>query len=381
MKKEILMTTKLYDLNAYQTTFNANVLNCTKYEDKYDIILDQTCFFPEEGGQTCDLGTLNDIEVIDVQIKDQVIHHYTTSPLNGEVTGVIDFNHRYFNMQHHSAEHILSGIIHHYFQGNNVGFHLGNEEITADYDRTFTPDEIEDIENKVNEVIHQNLEIHCWYPDNINEINYRAKKEIKEAIRIVQIGDIDTCACCAPHVQKTSEIHLFKIIKTMKFKRGTRFYFICGNKALKDYQIKFKEAQMISSLLKAPANEIDKAVSRLYEEQIRLKQQLSTFKKAQVNQILSSIDKTNHLIYFEEDMDMNTQKYFVSKLHEFVDDYAAVFVKDKDSYRFILFSHNDATIYLKKLKEQFIVKGGGKKDAIQGSIQASKEQILEVLKL
>lgn len=70
------MTIKLYDLDAYQTTFEATVLSCTKREKDYDVILDQTLFFPEEGGQTCDQGTLNDVKVHDVQIIDQEIHHY-----------------------------------------------------------------------------------------------------------------------------------------------------------------------------------------------------------------------------------------------------------------------------------------------------------------
>ena len=62
------MTIKLYDKDAYQTIFEAQVITCTKRENDYDIVLDQTLFFPEEGGQTCDRGTLNDVEVIDVQI-------------------------------------------------------------------------------------------------------------------------------------------------------------------------------------------------------------------------------------------------------------------------------------------------------------------------
>ena len=105
------MTIKLYDLDAYQTTFEATVLSCTKREKDYDVILDQTLFFPEEGGQTCDQGTLNDVKVHDVQIIDQEIHHYVNDPLKGKIIGKIDFKHRYTNMQNHSGEHILSGLV------------------------------------------------------------------------------------------------------------------------------------------------------------------------------------------------------------------------------------------------------------------------------
>ena len=124
------MTIKLYDLDAYQTTFEANVLSCTKREKDYDVILDQTLFFPEEGGQTCDQGTLNDVRVNDVQIIDQEIHHYVSDPLKGKVTGKIDFKHRYNNMQNHSGEHVLSGLVKEMFGFNNSGFHLSQNEIT-----------------------------------------------------------------------------------------------------------------------------------------------------------------------------------------------------------------------------------------------------------
>ena len=127
------MTIKLYDKDAYQTFFEAQVITCTKRENDYDIVLDQTLFFPEEGGQTCDHGTLNDVEVIDVQIINQEIHHYTNAPLSGSVKGKIDFNYRYNNMQNHSGEHVLSGLVKSMFGFDNSGFHLSDHEITTDY--------------------------------------------------------------------------------------------------------------------------------------------------------------------------------------------------------------------------------------------------------
>ena len=101
------MTEKLYDTNPYQRTFQATIVSCTPCDKGYDIVLDRTLFFPEEGGQSCDKGTLNGINVFDVQIKNGEIHHYTKEKIETKVEGKIDFDHRYYNMQHHSAEHIL----------------------------------------------------------------------------------------------------------------------------------------------------------------------------------------------------------------------------------------------------------------------------------
>ncbi|MGM9948448.1 alanyl-tRNA editing protein [Floccifex sp.] len=372
------MTKKLYDIYPYQTQFTAQVLSCTSCTKGYDILLDQTLFFPEEGGQSCDKGTLNGVDVLDVQIQDGQIHHYTKEKLEGMVKGTIDFSFRYMNMQHHSGEHILSGLVHQLFGYDNIGFHLGIDEVTADYNGTFNEDQLNLLEQKVNEVILQNIEIQYGYPDNIEEISYRFKKEIKEAIRIVEIKGIDVCACCAPHVKSTIEVQVFKIIKAMKFKRGTRLYFLCGQRAIQDYQIKFKEAQKTSVLLKAHINETYNSVLRLYRENQTLKQECSKLKKEKIDQWIDSLQSTSSILAFEDNIDMATQKYCVSKLHALVDSYAALFVKNEEGYRFLLFSHDDAIQYLNVLKKHFKVKGGGNKDSIQGSICAAKEEIEEV---
>ena len=195
------MTIKLYDKDAYQTIFEAQVITCTKRENDYDIVLDQTLFFPEEGGQTCDHGTLNDVEVIDIQIINQEIHHYTNAPLSGSVKGKIDFNYRYNNMQNHSGEHVLSGLVKSMFGFDNSGFHLSDHEITTDYNGFLNGQQLQILEAKANEVILNNKVIHCFYPEDADLYDYRSKKEINEAIRLVEIEGVDCCACCAPQVK------------------------------------------------------------------------------------------------------------------------------------------------------------------------------------
>ena len=133
------MTKCLYYEDAYMSRFEARVAGAAAAgTDRYDIVLDQTAFFPEQGGQTADTGTLNGtVNVLDVRIRDGVIHHICDGPLQvgAHVTGELDFVHRFSHMQQHTGEHILSGLCARNYGCRNVGFHLSDHIVTVDYDR------------------------------------------------------------------------------------------------------------------------------------------------------------------------------------------------------------------------------------------------------
>jgi len=143
------MTEKLYYKDAYIKDFTAKVLSYERNGDIYDAVLDKTAFFPEEGGQYSDKGTLGGANVIDVKEINGIIHHYIDSPISvgAEISGSIDFDERYEKMQCHSGEHILSGIIHSLFSLDNVGFHLGAEDVTMDINAPLTREELDRVEN------------------------------------------------------------------------------------------------------------------------------------------------------------------------------------------------------------------------------------------
>lgn len=370
MKLVIKMTKKLYEENPYQTTFDAQVLSCTKKDDKYDILLDQTLFFPCEGGQTCDQGTLNDVDVIDVQILDDTIHHYTNKPLSGIVQGRIDWKHRYNNMQNHTGEHILSGIIHKYYHVENVGFHLGHHEITTDYASTFTPSQIQDIEEKVNQVILENKKVKAYYLKDYSHIQYRAKLDLEKP-RLVEIEDVDLCACCAPHVQSTAEVGVFKILKTMKIKKGTRFFFLCGHLAYQDYVLKHDQTTQISNLLSAPTNKLSSATNRLLEENQQLKLQISHLHKQIIDTIPLQV-KENQIV-LTDTMDRETQLYYFNTLLKYSKNYVLLVSKQEKEYRFMT---NSKEIF-EVLKEKHQVRGGGKNDFFQGSLDTVNEQLFD----
>ena len=373
------MTIKLYDLDAYQTTFEATVLSCTKREKDYDVILDQTLFFPEEGGQTCDQGTLNDVRVHDVQIIDQEIHHYVNDPLKGKIIGKIDFKHRYTNMQNHSGEHVLSGFVKEMFGFDNSGFHLSPNEITTDYSGFLNTKQLEKLEKRANEVILENHPIHCFYPEDTSLYDYRSKKEINEALRLVEIEGIDCCACCAPHVRSTSEIGLIKILKAIKHKQGVRIWFICGYRAYQDYHQKHLQAMHISQKLSLPSDDLTHGIDRLINENNDLKQEISKLKKQSIDLQIQSLSVQDFHLVFVEELDRSLQLYYCNQLLDLAHRFSAVFVGKENNYRFFITSHEDARLLLEKLKEHFEVKGGGKKDMVQGQIQGSKEDVEELL--
>lgn len=373
------MTLKLYEQEPYQTTFHAHVVSCVKKDELYDIILDQTLFFPEEGGQTCDQGTLNDVKVHDVQIIDQEIHHYVNDPLKGKIIGKIDFKHRYTNMQNHSGEHILSGLVKEMFGFDNSGFHLSLNEITTDYSGFLNTKQLEKLEKRANEVILENHPIHCFYPEDTSLYNYRSKKEINEALRLVEIEGIDCCACCAPHVRSTSEIGLIKILKAIKHKQGVRIWFICGYRAYQDYHQKHLQAMHISQKLSLPSDDLTHGIDRLINENNDLKQEISKLKKQSIDLQIQSLSVQDFHLVFVEELDRSLQLYYCNQLLDLAHRFSAVFVGKENNYRFYITSHEDARLLLENLKEHFEVKGGGKKDMVQGQIQGSKEDVEELL--
>lgn len=373
------MTIKLYEQEGYQTTFQAHVVSCIKKNELYDIILDQTLFFPEEGGQTCDQGTLNDVKVHDVQIIDQEIHHYVNDPLKGKIIGKIDFKHRYTNMQNHSGEHILSGLVKEMFGFDNSGFHLSLNEITTDYSGFLNTKQLEKLEKRANEVILENHPIHCFYPEDTSLYNYRSKKEINEALRLVEIEGIDCCACCAPHVRSTSEIGLIKILKAIKHKQGVRIWFICGYRAYQDYHQKHLQAMHISQKLSLPSDDLTHGIDRLINENNDLKQEISKLKKQSIDLQIQSLSVQDFHLVFVEELDRSLQLYYCNQLLDLAHRFSAVFVGKENNYRFYITSHEDARLLLENLKEHFEVKGGGKKDMVQGQIQGSKEDVEELL--
>lgn len=382
-----MTTTKLYDRDAYATEFEAKVLSCEEQEDGiYGVVLDQTLFFPEEGGQTPDKGLLGGKEVLDVQIKEDVITHYVSEPLEVgvAVSGKIDWQHRFFNMQQHSGEHLFSGLAHRKHGLRNVGFHLSNQIVTMDFDKALSEEQLKEMEWEINEAIVANVEIKTGYPskEELAGLDYRSKIEIDGAIRIVEIPGYDICACCAPHVRRTGEIGMFKIQSVQNYKGGMRISFLCGFRALEEYRRKSEIISEISGILTTNQENLADHVSKLKTQVQSLKTQLSNAKQTLMQSKIAELPADQEdVILFERDLDTPVMRNVVNQLMENHAGICGVFVgDDTEGYSYIIGSKSvDCREIATKLREALNARGGGKSQMIQGSLAAKEEEIKKVL--
>ena len=424
------MTKELYYDSAYISEFFAKVVGCEKAsfaagadgnknnkaegKELYDVVLDKTAFFPEQGGQGCDLGVLelvgeesgesgnsknadhmSSVEVKHVSsenIKDEtgkpqgvLIKHLVDReiPVGTTVHGLIDWNHRFSNMQQHTGEHIFSGLVNSKFGYDNVGFHLSDSEVTMDYNGVLNADDIKELELRANQAIWDNLEVYCEFPeaDKLSEIPYRSKKELEGDVRIVTIPGVDICACCAPHVLRTGEIGILKVVGLQNYKGGVRVNILCGKRALEYIQGEHEIVSELSNTLTTSSDKVITSVKRAFEDNASLKVELNKARESlidvEVAEICSSENETREDIFLIKDdtYDSNMMRKFVNALAEKKSGYCGIFAgAEGTGYRFIIASGTagkDCKELLGKLKEACDVKGGGSPKMIQGSLTTS----------
>ncbi len=377
------MTDRLFDEDSHLAAFPAVVTACEQEKDYWKVALDQTAFFPEGGGQAGDSGYLNNVKVFDTHEKAGEIWHYTREPLEvgTEVKGILDWDKRFSRMQQHSGEHIVSGLVHARFGHDNVGFHLGEEDVTMDFNGPITKEELLEIEAAANQVVFDNVPILISYPskEELAILDYRSKIEIQGQIRIVTIPDTDVCACCAPHVNTTGEIGLIKLTNIQSHRGGVRVNLLAGDRALRDYREKEASVKAISVLLSAKESVVADAVERLKQENFRLTGQLMALNRALIRDKAAAVPEGSASpVFFEESLDADTGREFVNLLTARCTGIACVFMgNDESGYRYIFGSKTEDTRPLcKELNGQFGGKGGGKPEMVQGSLSGTQEELM-----
>lgn len=393
-------TKYLYDSNAYATEFDAVVLSCEENTDnettgstRYCLILDQTLFFPEQGGQSPDKGSINGIQVSDVQINDGIIAHTLTVtdetsaiaiPKSGDrVHGIIDWTHRFYNMQQHSGEHIFSGIVQSRFGYDNVGFHLSDQTVTMDFNGAMSEQDIYDIEYEVNKAITENIEVQVTFPskEELEQLEYRSKIEIEGQVRIVTVPGYDVCACCAPHVRRTGEIGMLKVMGIQNYKGGIRVTILCGFRALMAFREKASVINELTGFLTTGQDKLVDTVKKLKTTNQSMSSQLAQANQTLLLQKLESISaEQEDVIMFENGIKTKTLRNVINSMMEKHSGYCAIFVgDDENGYSYVVGSRNkDCKEIAGKLKDEFAAKGGGNSQMIQGSLVASAADISTV---
>lgn len=371
--------------------FEAKVVSCRAGQQGFEVVLEDTAFYPEGGGQLADHGKLGDALVLDVRREDGRIIHFTDKPLEPGtlVKGVLDWQRRLDNMQNHTGEHIFSGLVHQRFKYDNVGFHMDEDVITCDFNGPMTEEELAQLEQATNEAIAANIPVSILYPthEELQAMEYRSKKELKGQVRIVDIPGIDRCACCGTHVRSTGEVGLFKTISLSKHRGGVRVEFVCGLRALRDYGHRLEQARKISQLLSAKPREIVAGVEKVLQEVLERDQKIAAVTTRYFNLKAQSLPASgNMLIDFEEGLSPFELKKFCSQLAEQKQFHMIAVLSpapgsaDAAAYSYVIHSTSPELRNISKsLNQKLNGQGGGTGGFVQGSFRAGEPAIREAL--
>ena len=377
------MTEKLFYEDSHMITFSAIVNSCEQVGDHYEAVLSRTAFFPEGGGQYADTGRIDGVRVFDVHEKSGVIKHYMEAPLEvGKmVEGSIDWEERFSKMQNHSGEHIISGLVNQRFGYDNVGFHMGKDAITMDFNGPMTREQMKEIELQANKMVYQNIPIETIYPTKVEleSLVYRSKIEIEGQVRIVRIAGCDVCACCAPHCKTTGEIGTIKLVGIQNYKGGVRISMLAGFRALEDYETKSENVKRISVMLSAKEHEIADEVEKLKEELLVKKNQIHELQRLILEQKVDSMEENQEVIVmFEADLEGNGPRELVNMLLAKGTKVAAVFAGSEGNYRYVIGSKTvDTRVIAKALNVKLNGRGGGKPEMVQGSVSGDEMSVRE----
>ena len=251
------------------------------YSSLFCYRLSEPFFYPEGGGQPCDRGSIAGAELLFVEENEGELWHYLEVDLSrGEkVLCKFDADFRRWQSENHSAEHIFSGLVSERFSYKNSGFHMEcfgeNPHMTVDFDGEFSEKELEELEQGVNAVIRKNLPIREIYLEGEEEntsserkdgnISFRQKKALEGDIRIIEISEVDSCACCGTHLSFTGEIGVFTILSYEKHRKGCRLTMLAGELAFLALEKKLKLLSGFAQSLSRPWTEIPEAFQSLQE--------------------------------------------------------------------------------------------------------------------
>lgn len=374
-------TRKLYYEDSHTRTFSAKVLSCEKTEKGYAVILDATAFYPEGGGQAADTGTLGNAKVLDTRERGEQVVHTCNGPLNpGEtVEGHIDYDARFLRMQQHSGEHIVSGIINRRWGYHNVGFHMGAESTTIDFDGIVPQEALPELEAECNAAVWANIPLRIWTPspEELPKVNYRTKRALPWPVRIVEVPGYDTCACCGTHVSATGEIGIIKLFSAVNFRNGTRMEMACGKLAYNILNAAYEQNKLVSQAFSAKPMETGAAAQRMNEALAREKYRVVGLERQIFAGIAKGYAGQGNVLHFTEDLDGNGLRELTDRIAEKCGGRAAVFCgNDQEGYAYCLAARKeDLRAFGKEMTAALDGRGGGKPNFQQGRVSANLSSI------
>ena len=385
------MTEKIYELDSYIKEFNAVVIDSFEKDGKKIIVIDKTGFFPESGGQPSDIGKIGEANIDYVFEENDIVYHSSDKLLEigSKVECKINFEHRFQNMQIHTGEHILSGIIQELFNIRNVGFHTGSDFNTIDLEKELSDEQVKLAELRANEAVWKNEKVKSYFPSKEELANLKPRKMpvTDKPIKMIEVGTTDLCACCGTHVAYTAEVGIVKIIRHERYKGGTRITFLCGKQALKDYDSKNDVLKEVTAVLSLKYDEILNGINKLKVELIgektKYSELLSKFMLNEANLLYEkakNVGKNRIIVEFEDEISTRDIAKLSSNITAKNNSIAILFKTDFDSIKYVVSASDDSDFncrdFVSKLNKEFNGKGGGKFLFCQGSINKCKKNFL-----
>lgn len=378
-------TLRIYDEDSHVRSFRAAVTVCEPGKTGYRVALDRTAFFPEGGGQFGDRGELlleegGPVPVTDTQEEGDTVWHAVPVPLpvGAAVEGRLDWPLRFARMQCHTGEHIASGLFHRLYGLDNVGFHLGDEEMTIDLSGPVTWADVQEVERRANAAVAEDLPVETAWPgpEELAGLDYRSKLDLKDHVRIVTIPGYDRCACCAPHVKRTGEVGLIHFLNMQNWKGGVRLRMLCGSRAVADVMAKQESITAISTLFSAKQEEVASAARRvageLEQAKLRAARLGRELARARADALPAGAERA---VLFEE-MDTDGLRALVNRAVERGIGLCAAFAPDGERMQYILGSdRRDLRPLVKEMNAALDGRGGGSAQMVQGSVRASRAAV------
>ena len=374
------MTKKLYYDDPFLRKFTARVLSCEAVKGGFAVVLDETAFYPEGGGQSADHGALGTVRVLDVHEKDGVITHLCDGALEpgAVVCGEIDWTRRFDHMQQHSGEHICSGLICARFDCDNVGFHMGADVVTIDFNAEIGWDAIMEIEARANEYIYEDhpVDIQFHRGAELRAIDYRSKKPLDGDVRIVTFPGADCCACCGTHVTRSGQVGIVKFLSCQKFRDGVRIELLCGGRAYRYLSATWEQNLRVAQSLSAKPTESAAAVSRMEAELGALKLRAARLENQVFAQAAARLTGEGDVLLFEEEMSSDSVRKLCDAVMNTCGGRCAVFAGADGAWKYAVGqAGGDLRELVKRLNAALQGRGGGKPGFAQGSCAATKGEI------
>ena len=374
-------TEKLYYADPFLKTFTATVLDCQPGKNGFVVTLDRTAFYPEGGGQPADQGTLDGAAVTDVHEKNGVVLHNVDSAveIGKTVTGVIDWARRFDHMQQHSGEHICSGLICGRYHCDNVGFHMGTDMVTIDFNADIPWEELLEIEAQANQYIYEDhpIDIQFHRGAELDAIDYRSKKPLEGDVRIVAFPGADCCACCGTHVLRSGQVGLVKFLSVQKFREGVRIELLCGKRALNYLARTWEQAKTIGQRLSVKPVDAAAAVERLEHELSAAKLRCAQLEESVFAAIAQEQAGKGDVLLFQPPMKPDSVRKLADAAAKTCGGLAAVFAGEGIHYAYALgrADGQDISAQVKAMNAALHGRGGGRNGFAQGSVEAEQNAI------